>query len=90
MVIFDCPDLNNDLNSESAENIFKDLKNSVIKSISKGGTAFIVMDSMDQSIKDPRLSLILGNSWFSFDLLNPFILKNQIKYQPKNNNRKNI
>jgi hypothetical protein len=56
-----------------------------MKCVSKGGTVLVVMDSPQQTIKDPELSLILGNSWFSLELLDPELFKSQIKYNSISN-----
>ena len=73
------------LKSEDAKPIFEDLRNDVMKCVSKGGTILVVLDSPEQTLKDPELNLILGNSWFSLELLKPDLFKSQIKYDSISN-----
>jgi hypothetical protein len=80
-VELNCCELNHELENENAQMIFENLKNDVLNNVSKGGTIFVVLDSPEQSLKDPELDLVLGNSWFSLELLNPELFKSQIKYQ---------
>ena len=80
-----CPLLEKELESEQPKPIFENLKSDVMKCVSKGGTVLVVMDSPQQSLKDPELSLILGNSWFSLELLDPELFKSQTKYNSISN-----
>lgn len=79
--VFDCCSLESQLNSDRAQQIFTELRNTALTKIKCGGTVVIVADSDQETARDPELNLVLGNAWFSLDLLDPNLLKNQIKYQ---------
>jgi hypothetical protein len=78
-----CPLLESQLQQEGAQEEFQNLKKEVKGLFSKGGTVLLQVDSAEQSVEDPQLNLVLGNSWFSMNLLDPELLKSQVKYEQK-------
>lgn len=88
MLFFDCPYLESQLKEENGVQAFKEMERETRQLFTKGGTAFIQLDSEEQATEDPKLDLLFGNSWFSLNLLNPELLKTKIRFEQSKDSSK--